>query len=210
MKKWMSILVAALLVLSMTTAFAAVPSKTTSNATTVTAVVTTTGVAVAEDFKVEVVVEESAPVVQEITKIATFVAENSAPVVEYFPVEVKEQIVAKLPETVVTEEVEINEFVTIDQTAYTETYGDVKTSFSFTTVYAPEQTLVALVGIFTGEVDENGEPIIEWIVLDAIANEDGTVEVTFTQDAMLKMQSAEATSLAIINTPAVETEAAAE
>lgn len=208
MKKWMSILVAALLILSMSTAFAAVPSKTTSNAATVTTVVSSTGVEIAEDFKVAIVVEESAPVVQELTKIATFVATNEVSVVEYFPEEVKEQIVAKLPETIVTEDVEINEFVTIDQTAYTETYGDIKASFSFTTVYAPEQTLVALVGIFTGEVDENGEPIIEWIVLDAIANEDGTVEITFTQDAMLKMQGAEATSLAIVNTPAVEEEAA--
>lgn len=202
MKKWTSILITVLLILSITTAFAAVPSKTTTNASTVTTVVSASGVELADDFKVAVAVEESAPVVNEISKIFTFVSSGNAPV-DYFPAEVKEEIVAKLPETIVSADVEINEFVSIDQTAYTEAYGDVKVSFSFTTSYTPKQALVALVGIFTGEVDENGEPIVEWIVLDAIANEDGSVEVTFTQEAMLKMQAAQTTSLAIANTPAI-------
>jgi len=209
MKKWTSILVTVLLVLSMTTAFAAVPSKTTTNTAAVTTITSVSGAELAETFKVTVAEADDEDVVKEIQKIYTFVSDGNAPV-EYFPVEVKEQIVAKLPETIVAADVEINEFVTIDQTDYEESYGDVKASFRFTTVYAPEQSLVAVVGIFTGEVAENGEPIVEWIVLDAVANEDGTVEVTFTADAMLKIQNAATTSLAIINTPAVETEAVAE
>lgn len=202
MKKILSILVVAIMVCSMT-AFAAVPSKTTTNATVVTTIVSTTGVEIAETFSVAVA-EDAEPVAKEIEKIYTFVTTNEAPVIEYFPEEVKTEIIAKLPETIAAEEVEINEFVTIEQMEYTEEYGDVQVTFSFTTVYAPEQNLVALVGLFSGEVDENGEPVVEWIVLDAVATEDGSVEITFTQDAMLKMQAAESTSLAIINTPAVE------
>jgi len=202
MKRFISLMIAALLICSMASAFAAVPSKTTTNATVVTTVTTSTGVEIAETFAVSVQ-EDSEPVAKEIEKIFTFVSEGNAPI-EYFPVEVKEEIIAKLPETIVDAEIEINEFVTVDIADYAEEYGDVEISFSFTTVYAPEQTIVALVGIYNGEVDENGEPIVEWIVLDAIVNEDGSVAITFTQDAMVKMQAAESTSLAIINTPAVE------
>ncbi len=209
MKKWFTLMIAALLICTMTAAYATVPSKSTTNATVINTVVSTTGVEIAETFSLTVT-EDKEPVVNEIQKIYSFVTENNAPVIEYFPVEVKEQIVSKLPENIVPEEVEINEFITIETIEYVEEYDDIEVSFALTTLYTPEQSLIALVGIFNGEVDENGEAVVEWIVLDAIANEDGTVVITFTQDALIKMQTAESTSLAIINTPSVETEEAAE
>ena len=234
MNKWMSILVALILVFSMT-AYADVPSKTTTNASTVVATESVSGVEVAEDFEV-VVTEDKETVTKEIEKIYTFVTESKAPVVEYFPPAVSQKIVetvaekvaeklaeavaetviesavenaagaatesasAKLPEKITAADLEINEFVTLEEKAYTKSYGAVKTSFSFTTVYKPTQTLIALVGVYTGEVDENGEFIVEWIVLDAVANEDGSVEVIFPEEVMLQIQSAESTALAIVST----------
>lgn len=200
MKKWMSILVAALLVFSMT-AYAAVPSKTTTNAATVVSAESATGVEVAPEFSVAVT-EDAEAVTAEITKIFNFVTEGNAPVA-YFPTEVIEKIAEKIADVAIpVATLEINEFVTIDETAYTESYGDMKVSFSFTTVYKPSQKLVALVGIFTGEVDANGEAVVEWIAVDAAANEDGTVAVSFPAEVMLKIQSADSVSLAIVSTAA--------
>jgi len=238
MNKWMSILVVLILVFSMT-AHAAVPSKTTTNASTVIATESVSGVEVSEEFEV-VVTEDKETVAKEIEKIYTFVTENKAPVVDYFPPAVSQKIVEKvaekvaeklaemvaetviesavenavenaagavtesvstsLPEKITAADLEINEFVTLEEKAYTKSYGAVKTSFSFTTVYKPTQTLIALVGVYTGEVDENGEFIVEWIVLDAVANEDGSVEVIFPEDVMLQIQNAESTALAIVST----------
>lgn len=194
MKKWMSILVAALLVFSMT-AYAAVPSKTTTNATTVVTVESATGIEVAPEFSIAVT-EDAEAVTAEITKIFTFVTEGNA-AIAYFPVEVAEKIAEKINDvTIPLATLEINEFVTIDETAYTESYGDMKVAFSFTTVYETSQKLAALVGIYT----EDGT--VEWVVVDAAANEDGTVAVTFPADVMQKIQGAASVSLAIVSTAA--------
>lgn len=218
MKKFVCALVAMMMMLSMA-ASAAVVSKTTTDTTVVEKIETSTGVEVKETFEVKVA-ENTEPVVQQITNLFKFVVEEEQAPIAYFPPETQEQVKAvvaakieQLPELekveIDVEKMEINEFVTIETINYEETYGDVAINFSFLTEYKVGQVVVALVSIFTGEYDELGNPIVEWIIMDAEVMEDGTLTVIFPQVEMTKVQEAENVALAILS-EAVETEETAE
>lgn len=203
MKKWMSALIAVILVLSAVTAFAdAAPSKTTSDLATVEEVTTSTDVQVKEDFAITVA-EDTIMTVEEVEKLYEFVttpkedapAENNAPI-DYFEDEVKEAVLTilneNLPETeaLVLDDLqdwEINEIVTVEAENYEEAYGDVTVTFSFATPYEKDQKLIALLGLFDGTRTEV-EPGVyefnaEWIPLQA---EVGDAEVTVTADGQIE------------------------
>ena len=138
-------------------------------------------------------------VVQEITNLYTFVvAEQKAPV-EYFPVEVQEKVAEILPEEVKVETLECTEFVTVRELGYKETYGDVVVNFSFTTQYKAQQKVIVLMGFYTGEVDEAGNPIVEWMPIEATALEDGTLDVTMTQEMLVKFGEAKTVAMAVLS-----------
>lgn len=215
MKKFVSIIIALVLVLSVS-ASASVVSKTSTDTTQVETVESMTeGVVIEEGFAV-VVTPDAVEVVEEIKSMFVFVNEEKQAPVNYFPEETKEQIKtvlaaklelapeADLSEVINLEEMEINEFVTFQTVEYKEEYGDVKVNFTFVTEYAQEQNLVALVSLFNGEVDEEGKQIVEWLVLEAEALEDGTVAVVIPQAEMLKIQSAQTSALLILSEKAAE------
>jgi hypothetical protein len=187
-----------------TTAFAAVNSKTTSDLTSVVKT-EVTGVAPAE-FAVVVVAMEFEPeaVTKELEKIFQFVTPEVAPV-SYFPEEVQEVFAEKLPLVDLTT-YELNEFISIDVVNFEDTIESAVVEFKFTTQYVENQSILFVVGLYTGEVDENGEYIVEWLLLDAVVTEDGSIAVTFTQEALARMADAAAVSVAVLSEPLPEEE----
>lgn len=198
MKKLMSVLVVMAMVLMGVAAYASVPSKTTTDITTVEAVESTSGVELAADFAIAVT-QDSAPVAQEIEKLYSFVKTQGSAPIAYFPAEVQEMIQLNLTEGYDIKALELNEFVSIEQFAYDAAYGDIVASFAFATEYSVDQKLFAVIGCYSGAVDANGNYLVEWVVADAQATEDGQVKVTFTQDVLTQIQNAEATSMAILS-----------
>ena len=111
MKKFVSILMAMVMILCMTAAAetvtttgttasaGAVSSKTTTDNTVVEKIESVSGVEVEETFAI-VVTEDKAPVVKEITNLYTYVAEEKKAPITYFPEETKvkvmEALIAKL------------------------------------------------------------------------------------------------------------------
>lgn len=213
MKRVFAIALALMMLCAAALADAVVPSKTTTDINKTTEVIVTVQdetVEVKETFAI-IVAEDKEPVAQEIAKIYTAVVEEQTAPVEYFPAEVQTVIAEKLPEIENIAELELNEFVTVDEIDYEEAYGDVEVVFELTTLYQPEQQIVVLVGFYTGEVDEEGNYVVEWVVLDAVVTEEGFVKVLFPTDALVKLQQSEAAAMAVLNTKAeAEAEIAAE
>ena len=91
MKKMIALLMALVLMLAYVPAFAAVPSKTTTDNTQVKEFETVSDVEVADTFIIQVC-NDPVPVVTEIDSIFTFVNETKEAPVNYFPAETKEAI----------------------------------------------------------------------------------------------------------------------
>lgn len=189
MKKVLSLILAALLVLTSVAALAeAVPSKTTSDITVVNEVVTESGA------KVEIaIVEPTDEVVTALTAVIEAVINGTKTVAEVYTTDTQDAIAAKLPEGAKVEDLELNEVVAISAPAYKAEDGSATATFTFATAYTPAQTLVAVVTTYKAGVAEED-------VVDAEANADGSVTVAFTADVMAKVAAADATTLAILNT----------
>lgn len=209
MKKWLTILMAMLMLMTVATAYAAVPSKTTADVTQTQEVVSASGVALPSTMMIEVVKNDE-KVEKEIEKLYTFVNnpdENAAPI-EYFPEEVQTQVQMQLVamglENYDMKQLQINEFVAIKESDYEAQYGDIVTTFSFATKYAKETKLVGLLGIYSDEVDENGNYLVDWVVVEAEAQEDGSVAFVLPQEQMVRIQAASSTALTVLSEPMVQ------
>lgn len=183
MKKVLSLILATLLVLTSVAAVAeALPSKTTTDITVVNETVAESGEVVIS------VVEPTEKVLEALTTaVETILSGEKA--VSIYTEDTQAAIAAKVADA----ELELNEIVAVSAPAYTAENGAVTAKFTFATVYTAEQTLVAVVTVYTADA-------VEEIVLDAAANEDGSVTVSFTADAMAKIAAADAATLAILNT----------
>lgn len=184
MKKVLSLILATLLVLTSIAAVAeeVLPSKTTSDLAEVTMVAAENGEVIIT------VVEESDKYVEVLAATVEAVLNGTAPA-DLFTADTK---------TVITDMVdpanlELNEMVAIAAPDYTAENGAVVAKFTFETLYTAEQTLIAVVTVYTADA-------VEEIVLEANADEAGAVEVKFTADAMAKIAAADTAILAILNT----------
>ncbi len=206
MKKWLTILMAVLMLMAVATAYAAVPSKTTADVTQAQEVVSASGVALPNTMTVEVVKNDE-KVEKEIEKLYTFVnnPDESAAPIEFFPEEVQTQVQMQLVamglENYDMKQLQINEFVAIKEIGYEAQYGDIVTTFSFATKYAKGTKLVGLLGIYSDEVDENGNYLVEWVVVEAEAQEDGSVAFVLPQEQMVRIQEASSTALTVLSEP---------
>lgn len=200
MKKWIGMVAAAAMVLTLGTASAAVPSKTTTDIANKAEVVDATGSQVSASFVVEQT-GDKAPVVEEIVRISEAVNVQGKAPVEYFPAEVQTAVAAKLPEVADIKTLEMNEFISITATGYDTLFGDVTVAFDVVSTYKPGQKVVALVGVYSGARDANGEYIVEWIPMNAEVTSDGRIQIAFTADVLAKIQNAAATSLAVLSEP---------
>ena len=205
MKKMIALLMALVLMLAYVPAFAAVPSKTTTDNTQVKEFETVSDVEVADTFIIQVC-NDPVPVVTEIDSIFTFVNETKEAPVNYFPAETKEAIrealsaqgAADVSDTVL-EKMELNEFISIESIGYKPEYGNIRANFTFVTRYSVGQKVVAMLGIYTGKYDAQGNPIADWVVLDTEVQADGSLSVVISQDEMLRMENAEAVALAVLS-----------
>ena len=189
-----------------TGADAAVPSKTTSDVGKVSGVQSLSGATIGSDFVVQIAVDQ-APVVQEINALYNFVNDplSAKAPLEYFPAETQEAVRAAVEATLGQgydmSQMEINEIVTLGEVGYDPAYGDVSVSFSLATQYTPDQKVVALLGIYSGAVDENGNFVVEWVVADAQVEADGQISVVLTSDTLSRFSTASTVSMAVLSTP---------
>ncbi|MBQ8953635.1 MAG: hypothetical protein IJ048_05930 [Clostridia bacterium] len=214
MKKVLTVLVALMLVLSMTTAFAAVPSKTTNP--TIVDITTVSGDPLPEGFTITTV-GDTTMTIEQVEKLYEFVKEGNAPI-DFFEPEVQNAILAKLNENKPSTEAltlddlrdwEINEIVSVDATNYDPAAGDIVVTFEFATPYQLDQRMVGILDCYDGTRTEVEPNVFEFnsekIVLGAEVKESeddkSLVDVTFTADAIVKMQESVANALSIFSEP---------
>ncbi len=193
-----------------------VRSKTTTDGNQVVSVESVTGEAVPDIFVVEIM-EDTEPVKKEIEKLYNFVndpvkTEPVAPI-EYFEEDVQQKVLKQLVDIGMLEDydmtqLELNEFVTIHEIGYKESYGDVVAKFKFVTEYQTGQKLVSLIGFYNGEQDEDGNYVVKWEVAPTEVLEDGMVAVTLIQQQMLRFHESATIALAVLSEPMPETKSA--
>ena len=143
-------------------------------------------------------------VLAEIAKVFTAVNTDGMAPIEYFAEDVQAAVAALLPEGFDLKTLELNEFVTVDQSGYTDAIGDVTAYFEFATPYALGQKLVMLLGFYSGEKDAQDNYEVEWVALAAEVQEDGLVAVTIPAECMVKMQTSKAVAAAVLSEPVAE------
>lgn len=186
MKKIVCAMLAALMALSCALALAeAVPSKTVTDITTVTSWTEND-----PDKAVIIVVEPSEKVKEYIDGAVEAIDSGAKKPVELFTEETRAAIAEVVSDP---DSLEINEMIPIDVINYTLEDGYVTAIFTTITPYSPEQTLVGVISFLNG--DE-----VQEMVLEAKANEDGTVTVKFPVEVMAEFLKAENTVLTLLNT----------
>ena len=172
MKKMAMALAAALMVLGVSTAFAATPSKTTTDVTRVQKVeaVKEDGTFVAADGWNLEVTEDADEVTSEIAKIYAHVVTAGNSVVSYFPTETQEALAELFGKDFDLKTLSMNEFVTLKLTGFEKVTGDAK-----------------------------GQYVVDWKVLEAEVLENGDLSVVFPLDVLAQMNDAVAVSMAVLS-----------
>lgn len=201
MKKMAFALAVALMTLAMSTAFAATPSKTTTDVTQVKEVVTVNedGTTTAAEGWNLAVAEDSDEVTNEIANIYAHVVTAGNSAVSYFPAATQEALAEVVGEDVDLKTLTMNEFVTLELTGYENITDDAKVTFTFTTKYEAGKKVPVVVGLYNGQRDANGQYIVEWVVLDAEALENGDLSVVFPADVLAQINDAVAVSMAVLS-----------
>lgn len=218
-KKLMSLVLALVLVLTVGAAFAesspslsspALDSPTMAGQSAVTnatikieAVVSSTGAALPADFlatipqPADATEEEVAAAQSTLEAIDAFLTANGLPVVEYFGADVQAAIAEKLPADVAANDLVMRDFVALPlndmAAAYDPSYGDITLQLEFPVDFAEGDTVVAVLGII-----DPATGLTTWVVLDAVVNADGFVEITFTEEVFAQITEDSITTLAIL------------
>ncbi len=200
MKKRVVLALALVLALSAATTSAAVPSKTTSDMTRVVALVSANGAEISGGFALTIV-KGGEEIAAEIDKIIDFVVNQGGSPIDCFGDAAALAVAALLPQDFDLSALELNEFVGVMAAGYDSASGDAIATFNFITKYAQGQALVALLGLYSGEVDGEGNSIVEWVALHAEGQADGGVAITFPSDILVRLQAAPAAALAILSEP---------
>ena len=185
MKKWTVVIMALVLLTVIGLASAAVPSISIGDITQGGGLTSSTGAALEDNFILDPT-EASVAIQTVIKQMFDFVNGTSPaqPPAKYFTEEVLQLIKAKLPVTIPADDLVVNEIVPLYIANYDAAYGDVTKEFFFAVEYDAGKAVVVLLGL----IDAAGN--IEWIVVDAVAIEDGGLAVTFPQDVLLQMEKA--------------------
>lgn len=182
MKKLLSILLVVVLVLSVSSvAFASVPSKTTADLVKLIGVASSSGDTLPVKFVIPIP-EQSTVANEELAAIAAYSQQSGVSLMSYFDQAVQDQIKVLLPEEFAVDKLTINEFLPITLVDYKTEYGDLVVTFTFATPYTDGQPIVAMVGI-------KEDATVTWFAQKAeVVN--GIVNISFTQDVLLKIQEA--------------------
>ncbi|MBQ3080665.1 MAG: hypothetical protein IJC48_11830 [Clostridia bacterium] len=174
-------------------------SKTATDNTQIEDIASANGL-IKDDFKI-IVAEDKEPIKREIEKMYAFVNEENKAPAEYLPAEVLALAVDALDGCEISL-MEINEFVTIESVNYKEEYGDIVVNIEFVTNFAVGQKACACLAVYTGETDEaTGEYKVEWVVLEAVALENGNLSVYIPMEEVLRIQDEFAVGMIVMNEP---------
>ena len=132
------------------------------------------GEPIADDFRVWLV-ELTQPMEDEVLRIGEHLAEEKL-ILDYFPVERKDEALLMLPETVDPAKLVAYDIVALRDENYKDTYGDVNVEIEFGTAYHPEKATVILAGFPIENAVE--APFVEWFVLRSVVVEPAPEEET--------------------------------
>ena len=198
MKKIFALLLA-IVMMSLTFALAALPSKTSGDVVTVGKLVADGDES--KEVALQITIVEDEKVDETLGEIAETTKEKSP--FEFFPEDVQKAIAEKLGEEFDPKALELNEFVALDVTGYEpEKYSTIMAPFTFETEFKADQKVFPVVGLYDGEE-------VEWVTLgeqflEGEVQEDGSVNITF-EDAMLaRMDASPSIAMALLSTPAAE------
>ena len=215
MRKWIALLLTALMVLSLTPAFAVdsitaqdvayiyipVPVETPVQVKKKSTKKKAASVYVGTETKQEMPIEQnlkvsftqSAAVTAELQQLISF-TRNNAPAA-YFPADIQSVIASLLPAGVTLDSLQLNELSALSVTGFGGTSDFVMVPFSFDTVYSAFQRLFPVVGLY----DAQGN--VTWTMAESAELEDGLVNITFSNQLLFRMQNAADVALALLNTP---------
>lgn len=158
-------------------ASASLPSKTVADLTEITQITLQHGSSAQALLWVRE--EPSAFAVTQMQQIIGFLGQQE-PISEFFPDEVKKEIVARNRETALLSELVMSEFVSIGIGDYTIRYGDVSGVFRFPTQYEETQVITVLAG-YPGK-----DGIVTWQILETEPIS-GTLWILFPAELMLRI-----------------------
>ncbi len=187
MKKFVSVLLAMMLVLTACAAMAEegtmrpVPSKTCADVCRVGGVYALDGTEIDADFMINIV-DMTEPMVEEFGNIWQTLQTAGKTLVDHFPVELQEQMAEYLPENYDMSNLVAYEIHGMETVNYKEAYGDVVALVDLAVTYEPGTVMTVLAGFPTAEGG------MEWFCQKAEATEEG-VEVTFTKDLLIRMEN---------------------
>lgn len=185
MKKAISLLLILALLLSVTSAFAANSKRGKDIPGTDTD---------AEGYQIIVVEEKDKATEKTIEQFAAANAEGNP--VSAFPQSVVDQLANGKPA--------VNEIIPIEAIGDLTEVTDTETTFTLDTPYSPKDVVQLVIGIPVKDVDttSEGEEFMEWHVLDATVNEDGSLTTTVPEDLVLKLENG-GTMVVVNNGPVI-------
>jgi hypothetical protein len=206
MKKAICLILSLLLMCQLSTALAAVPSKTTGDLTDFigavdeqgqslaeTGFTITTGTAPAPAASQNGAARESNPSMadQLLSDIAQFIAKAYGSPIRYFGDDVFLQAVPLLPAGTDLDTLVLNEFFSASISGYDSAYGAVTASFTFASAYVPGQRMLALVGLPVG-----GQ--VAWYPMQAVCGAGGVVAISLSAELLVNARQGE-TLIAILS-----------
>lgn len=108
------------------------------------------------------------PMLEEVRRIGAHVAEGK-PILDYFPMDRKEEALLMLPSDVVPADLVPYDIIALMAEEYKDTYGDVNVEIVFGTAYDPQKAMIVMAG-FVNVEDPCGS-FVEWFPLSATALE---------------------------------------
>lgn len=215
MKKWLSALLAVVLLFSAVAMAAPVKSKTSSDLTKITSI--TAGGEDATSMGYIFVTEDSVMALDELDKIIETVNVQKKAPIEHFDAATQQAMLDLVrttnPEVGSLANWNLNEFVSLGVAPeYSAEIGDLVVTFEFATPYKVGQKVTAVVGTFDGTRTEVAEGKYEynvnWTPLEgevvAAAADNSQVAVKFPTDTILEMQGSVANVMAVLAEPVAD------
>lgn len=215
MKKWLSALLAVVLLFSAVAMAAPVKSKTSSDLTKITSI--TAGGEDVTSMGYIFVTEDSVMALDELDKIIETVNVQKKAPIEHFDAATQQAMLDLVrttnPEVETLADWNLNEFVSLGVAPeYSAEVGDLVVTFEFPTPFKVGQKVTAVVGTFDGTRTEVAEGKYEynvnWTPLEgqvvAAAADNSQVAVKFPTDTILEMQGSVANVMAVLAEPVAD------
>ena len=198
MKKILAFLLA-IVIMSLTIAFAALPSKTSGDIATVGELIAD-GDANKDIGGLQIIIVEDEAVDETLSEIVDATKEKTP--FEFFPEDVQKAIAEKLGKDFDLKTLELNEFVALDVIGYEpEKYSSVMAPFTFETEYKANQNVFPVLGFYDNEEE------VDWVTmgdqfLEGEVQDNGSVNITLEDALLARMDKSPSIAMALLSTPA--------